>query len=64
MRKEGDFFKAYHFSLHHPLFLLDVQTAGEPIGKLIEASVSGLSLIEFYSLLGLLIGGFHPSKLQ
>jgi hypothetical protein len=41
--KEGDLFKAYHFSLHHPLFLLDVQRAGEPVGKIIEAKVSGLT---------------------
>ena len=47
--KEGDQFKAYHFALHHPLFLLDVLRAGEPVGNIIEAKVSGLTLLKILS---------------
>jgi hypothetical protein len=43
--KEGDLFKAYHFTLHHPLFLLDVHREEKPLGELIEAKVSGITSI-------------------
>jgi hypothetical protein len=44
--KDGDLFKAYHLTLHHPLFLLDVCRDDKQIGELVEAKVSGITSIK------------------
>ena len=44
--KEEDIFKAYHLTLHHPLFLLDVSRGEKQLGELIEAKVSGITSIK------------------
>lgn len=42
----GDLFKTNILTLHHPLFVLDLQRKGKSIGKVIEGKVSGVTLIE------------------
>lgn len=44
--KNGDIFTASVLTLHHPLFILNVERNGESIDKIIEAKVSGLTAIE------------------
>ena len=43
--KNGDTFTASVLTLHHPLFILNVERNGESVGKVIEAKVSGLTHI-------------------
>jgi hypothetical protein len=42
----GDIFKAKIVSLHHPLIVLEVERDGEPVGRIIEARISGITSIE------------------
>ncbi|HWY12116.1 MAG TPA: hypothetical protein VN026_12365 [Bacteroidia bacterium] len=44
--KQDDVFKLSYFALHHPLFILEVVREGESVGKIIEAKVSGVTLIK------------------
>jgi hypothetical protein len=33
-------------NLHHPLFILEVERDGKALGKIIEAKVSGITMIK------------------
>ncbi len=44
--KDGDIFRANVLSLHHPLFILEVERNGKTLGKVIEAKVSGITSIK------------------
>lgn len=44
--KPDDVFKASILTLHHPLFILEVEREGKPLGKIIEAKVSGITSIK------------------
>src|ERR1700741_3347785 len=43
--KINDIFQASVLTLHHPLFILEVERNGKPLGKIIEAKVSGVTSI-------------------
>jgi hypothetical protein len=43
--KEGDIFKASVITLHHPLFILEVETDGMRQDRIIEGKVSGVTSI-------------------
>lgn len=42
----NDVFKIGVLNLHHPLFILEVDRDGKPLGKIIEAKVSGITMIK------------------
>jgi len=44
--KEGDIFKASVITLHHPLFILDVEGTTGQEGRLIEGKISGVTSIK------------------
>jgi hypothetical protein len=44
--KISDVFKTSVLTLHHPLFILEVERDGKPIGKMVEAKVSGITSIK------------------
>jgi len=43
--QQNDIFIASVLSLHRPLFILEVERNGKPLGKVIEAKVSGITVI-------------------
>lgn len=44
--KQGDLFKAGTLTLHHPLFISEIERNGEIIDKVTEAKISGLTSIK------------------
>lgn len=43
---EDDILKLNYFALYHPLFILNVERDGKPLGKVIEAKISGITSIK------------------
>lgn len=44
--KTNDVFKVGVLNLHHPLFIIEVERDCSPLGKIIEAKVSGITMIK------------------
>ena len=44
--KQNDIFKTNNISLHHPLFILELEREGKALGKIIEAKISGITSIK------------------
>jgi hypothetical protein len=44
--KVDDVFKVGVLNLHHPLFILEIERDGKPLGKIVEAKISGITSIK------------------